>query len=272
MPSSNDNLAQSRSTTPVRASLYPTNTVIDSFVDQTWASTYNGKNTSVVGSPYYDYFFTGQDIIVVVDGTEDDANFKVLPILNMGYNVTQQKMPIYGFWSYTYDAVMRGTRIVQGSITLATKSPNYMKNLIAKSAQSRQELLGSANYTYNKGLTDDDANIEKFWGKNIDPALNAIGTSIYSVHPPFSFVIIYGVQNIGVSDWGSVQTYAQYANDDPWLADTNERLIESDLVDQSNRIILDACEIQSMETSYGPDGTIVAETYTFFGRDIITPN
>jgi hypothetical protein len=254
-----------------RNTLYPPIAVLDHAVDTTWAGTYTGATVSSTNNPYYDYFFTGQDIIVVVDGTEDDANFKVLPLLNMGFNVTQQKAPIYGFWSYTYDAVLRGTRLVQGSITLATKSPNYVKNLIAKSAQSRQLLLGSANYTYSKNLTEDDANIEKYWGKNIDPTLNALGTSIYSVHPPFSFVIIYGVQNISVSEWGNIETYQRYTSDNPWLADTNERLIESDIVNQSNRVILDACEIQSMETSYGPDGSIVAETYSFFGRDIISP-
>lgn len=262
-------LIGSRERTPAnRSDLYPPIAVLDSSIDSTWASSY--QNTKVK-NPYYDYFYTGQDLIVTVDGTEDDGCFRVLPLISIGFNITQQKAPIYGFWDYTYSAVLRGTRLIQGSFTLATKSPNYVKQLLAKAAHSRQDRLGSANYTYNKGLTEDDENIEKYWGKNIDPALNAIGTSIYSVHPPFSLVLTYGVQNVSMNKWGTNELYDLYINDNPWMTDINERLIESDLIDQSNREVLDACEIQSMSKQVDPDGSIISETYTFFARELIVP-
>jgi hypothetical protein len=196
-------IPQSQRTTSDSVNLYPPIAVLDKNVDSQWASMYNG---SKVDNPYYDYFYTGQDLIVTVDGTEDDGQFKVLPLIAIGYSIVQQKAPVFGFWSYTYDAVMRGTRLIQGQMTLAVKSPNYMKQLLAKAAQSRQDRLGSVNYNYNKGLTEDDTNIAKYWGKNIDPALNAIGLSIYSVHPPFSLVLTYGVQNVSFDPDGVAMT------------------------------------------------------------------
>lgn len=249
----------------VQRNRYPAAQTVDKRIDEQWQNIYARPNT--FGS-YFDYYFSGQDIICCIDGTEDDPEYRTLPIISMQYNVQQQKMPLYGFWSYTYDAVLRGTRLIQGQCTMATRSPNYMKNCLAKAAESRANRQGASNYSYFRGLTENDKNIEQYWGKNIDPALNSLGSSIYSVHPPFSFVIIYGVQTASIRDG----EYTQYLESEyPWTTDTNERIIESDMLNQSNRIILDACEIQSMETGYGSDGSVISETYTFFARDIIVP-
>lgn len=249
---------------------YRPDRVYDPNIDAEWARGYTGQSYSGsdTSNLYYDYFYSGQDIIVIVDGTDDDSRFKTLPIINFGWSVQQQKAPIYGFWSYTYDAVLRGTRLIQGQFTIATRYPNYIKDLIAKAAQTRQE-TSVRNYNYFKGLTEDDQNIEKYWGKNMDPSLNALGTTVYSVHPPFSFVVIYGVQNVSVP--GLDGRFDAFAAENPWMTDTNERLMEADAVHQYDRVILDACEIQGMETMFGSDGNVVTETYTFFARDIVTP-
>lgn len=249
---------------------YRNDGVYDPNLDAAWGRSYNAQSNSGsdTSNTYYDYFYSGQDIIITVDGTEGDPAFKTLPIANFAFSVQQQKAPIYGFWSYTYDAVLRGTRLIQGQFTIATRYPNYMKDLIARAAQTREE-TSVRSYGYFKDLTEDDQNIEKYWGKNMDPSLNALGNSVYSVHPPFSFVITYGVQNVSVP--GLDSRFEAFAGEDPWMLDTNERLMEADATHQYDRIILDACEIQSMETSFGSDGAVVGESYSFFARDIITP-
>lgn len=254
-------------TTRPAPNLYPAMQVLDSWEDARWGREYD---VSKVNNNYFDYYYSGQDVICCIDGTEDDDRFRVLPLLGIGYSVQQQKAPVFGFWSYTYDAVMRGTRVVQGRFVIATRTPDYMKQLLAKAAQSRAARLGSKNYTYVKGLTEDDKNIEEFWGKNrFDEAARA-EPNIFSSHPPFSFVIIYGVQNVSLND--TFEFASRYSLDNPWMTDTNERLIEADVVGQTNRIILDACELQSKETQIGPDGAVITETYTFFGRDEIIPS
>ena len=242
-------------------------TVFDKNIDEEWAK---GYRTSKAPHSYFDYYFSGQDILVGIDGVEDE--FGTIPIINLGFNMTQQKTPVFGAFSYTYDAVMRGNRIVTGEFSIATTSPDYMKNLLAKAATSR------ANRSYTpystRPLTEDDANIEKYWGRVIDPDYGNAGKRIFSVHPPFSFLILYGVQNISLGEATSssgADILDGYASDNPLYSDQNERLVESDSADQASRIVLEACELTSMATSYTPDGAVCSETYQFFGRDYIIP-
>lgn len=245
----------------------------DTSLDAIWGGiNYGTKNGGI--NTYFDYFFSGQDIIIAVDGVEEDIRFKILPIMQVSWNITQQKTPVYGFWSYTLDAVLHGTRIIQGSFTIATKYPNYMTDLISAAASARQTKLGSDNYYYFKGLTEDDANIEKYWNKTLDPALQGSLKNIFSIHPPFSFVIIYGIQNTSLSNTqpSLSDLYNRYRDDDPWLMDVNERLVESDLINQKNRIVIDDIYLQSMDTAYGGDGDVIQETYSFFARDIVIPS
>lgn len=246
--------------------------VFEHDIDSKWAEGWGGVDGTSAPNSYFDYYFSGQDVKVYVDGTEDDPEFASLPIVNFGYSISQQKMPVYGFWSYTSDSVMRGNRIVAGLFQIATKYPDYMRRLLTKAANTRA--TKQASYSYYRGLTEDDENIERYWGKNLDPAIAAAGNNVYSVHPPFSFVVVLGVQSYSVSPdaLGSrEEVYNQYFGDNPLHANENERLVESDPVDQSNRIILDSCEIQGMEQQFSPDGQVVTETYQFFARDIVLP-
>jgi hypothetical protein len=243
--------------------------VFDAAVDEVWAK---GARRSRAPHQYFDYYFAGQDMLVYIDGVEDDPEFSTIPILEMGFNVEQQKMPVYGFWDYTYSGVMRGNRIVTGAFTIATKSPDYMTRLLEKAAQARANQKQS--YYYHRGLTEDDENIQKYWSKNLDPSLQGAGKNLFSVHPPFSFVIIYGVQNLSLQQMANSSGYDdlwhRYQEDNPLASDINERMVESDPLDQSSRIILDACELNNIQISYTSDGTVCAETYQFFARDKIS--
>lgn len=243
----------------------------NSVIDQEWAEGYKSP------SAYYDYFFAGQDIKVTIDGVEDD--YPDIPIVNFAFNVGQQKTPVYGLWSYTYDGVMRGTRLVSGTFTIATKSTGYMRDLLTKAARTRHDIAngvktpGRQLYS-DRQLTEDDANIYKYWTKNIDPNLSAAGKNIFSSHPPFSFVILYGVQNTSVTADGWSDAVTNNI-DNVMNQDLNERLVlptkdNGGTYFYSNRYVLEACELQGLQTGFAPDGAVIAETYQFFARDIIT--
>jgi hypothetical protein len=241
--------------------------VTDPNVDHYWG----GFQASGAPNAYWDYYFSGQDIRIYIDGTEDDPEFKVLPLVEMAFNVEQKKQPVYGFWSYTYDAVMRGTRVVSGAFTLVTRYPDYMKRVLVKAAESRAR--GQSSYRSTRDLTEDDENIEKYWGKNLDPAALQAGKHIFSVHPPFSLVVVYGIQNLSLSDLsvdGQIEIRNAYNSDNPLMTDLNERLVEVDSVDQTNRIILDACELTGVQRAITSDGSVLTETYSFFARDILS--
>lgn len=244
-------------------------------IDSKWAgfTPRSGMSNNIIDGAYFDYYFSGQDVRVYVDGTFDEPEFQVLPFNEFGYNVSQQKMPLYGFWSYTYDAVLRGVRLIEGKFILFPKSPDYMRRLLEKAADTRA--TQAASYQYYRGLTEDDTLIDKYWGKNLDPGVQSAGKNIFSAHPPFSFIIAYGVQSTSIAQYDTLKNIddrVQYYNQNNILmSDTNDRLVDSDPSGSKNRVILDACEITNMSTGYGSNGAPVMETYSFFARDIIIP-
>lgn len=246
--------------------------IVDPRIDELWG----GYVPTGAPHNYFDYYFSGQDIRAYVDGTADDPDFSTLPIVQLGFNISQKKEAVYGFWSYTYDAVMRGTRIVSGQVTFATKAPDYMRRLLSKSAQARAMNASGVYYQGYRSMTEEDANIERYWGRNIDPSIAAQGKQVFSVHPPFSMIILYGVQNISMNpstyNNDRFEIWDKYNKDNPLSQDVNERLVESDPQDQVSRLILEAIELTDFSTGYGPDGSVVTETYNFFARDIIIPS
>jgi hypothetical protein len=208
---------------------------------------------------------------IYVTELADDSQYGDLPIAMMGFNITQEKTPIYGFWDYTFSSIMRGVRIVEGQIVIAPKHPGYMRSVLAAAARARVENLNALEDDYPKmqGLTDDDSNIDKYWGRNLDPAALVQGMNEYSVHPPFNLVVIFGVQNTSVEVAGSNQV--SYDGDSALYSDHNQRLVEGFNQSDPTRYILEACEITGMETQYGSTGEVVYERYSFFARDLIVP-
>jgi len=85
----------------------------------------------------YDYFSGSNAKIFFGDVWVDD-------IINIQYNITQSKTPIYGYASQNYDAVALGTIIVQGSLAIAFKETGYL-NVI-------QYLLEAQAQNYNKAI------------------------------------------------------------------------------------------------------------------------
>lgn len=246
--------------------------IIDPVVDYEWAK----FNTNSGPKSYFDYYFSGQDIQVrIAEVPETDTEFGELPIMDLMFNIEQEKMPVYGFWDYTFAAVMRGTRLVTGTFTLATRYPDYMKNLLEKAAYNRSHGPTADSYP-GRGLTEDDSNIDKYWGKNLDPAYLSGGNHIFSVHPPFSFVIIYGIQNISIPSSASDNRYRDFyqttyqESESSLMADENHRLVESN-PNYTNRFVIEAVELKSVQRQYVTDGSVCVETYSFFARDVLTP-
>jgi hypothetical protein len=240
----------------------------DPVQDEIWA---RSSRAGVHPSSYFDYFFTGQDIQVRFAELPDVD----LPLMQLGFNIEQEKQPVYGYWDYTYAAVMRGTRLVSGSFEIATTYPDYLKDRIAEAAANRSQKNQVDNQSYHRALTQDDKLIEQYWGNNLlDAGMGASGQHVFSVHPPFNLIIIYGVQPVSVPDDATnyQSFYSNHYNDreNVMMTDDNHRLVESDPLYQ-NRIIIDAVEIKSCHQAYTTDGAQCSEIYSFFARDAIVP-
>lgn len=255
-------------------------------LDSVWSGGSVGDNKDKRFSNYYDYYFGGEDIKVYVDGLFEPEN--ELDISSFNYSIKQEKQPLYGFWSYNYDTVLYGTRIISGEFTMYTRYPRRMTDLIEQAASARiknptpQESMGGVVSPLRSKLesSDDQKNIEKYWAYSQLDRLTAdplskiakdSGHNIFSAHPPFNFVILYGAQEASMSplDYSGQAGGVITDNLDRMIvSDINERLIRTDNNANPMKIVLQEVQLLGMATSYSAGGQPVAESYQFIARDL----
>jgi hypothetical protein len=91
-------------------------TPLDEDIDLQWGGKSEDSNKF---NMYYDYYFSGEDVKIYIDGLFD-AGYE-LDIASFSFSIRQEKSPLYGFWSYNFDAVMTGTRMIQRRICFIYK-------------------------------------------------------------------------------------------------------------------------------------------------------
>lgn len=258
-------------------------------LDLVWSGAADKSESDAKFSNYYDYYFSGEDIKVYIDGlfnAEDE-----LDIASFAYGIKQEKQPLYGFWSYNFDTMLYGTRLITGEFTIFTKYPRRMTDLIEKATKNRvtnplNPKLPSTNNSVVSPLRskldspDDEKNLEKYWSYSQldrvtqDPFIKTIkannGHSLFSAHPPFNLVILYGVQEASLSakDYsGNSGNKLDDNLDRMMVSDINERLIKTDNNMGPMKTVLQEVHLSSMSTAYTPGGQPVAESYQFIARD-----
>jgi len=262
---------------------------IDAEIDLRWAGTSREDDRF---SNYFDYYFSGEDIKVYIDGLFDPQY--ELDISNLSFSIKQEKQPLFGFWSYNYDAIMYGIRIVAGSMSMYTRHPRRMTELLTKAAQIRSESVGRKHNEEVDSVisvlnsqgesAEDEANILKYWARSqldrvtFDPSKNkkqyspADDKHIFSAHPPFNLVIIYGIQENGLvtkSAQKSMNTSYPTDNHDRILStDYNTRLTKIPNQQTPMKIILQNVQLTDMSTGYDTSGSPLQEGYTFLARDL----
>lgn len=246
-------------------------------IDLIWA----GKtDDSEKFNTYYDYYFTGEDVKVYIDGLFDSKY--ELDIASFSFLIRQEKQPVYGFWSYNYDVMMVGTRIISGEFSIYSRYPGRMRDLLGEAAKQRAAFAKAGEGRIESYLTgndlqskEDEKNIEKYWANSQLDRLssddNADNRNIFSAHPPFNFIVKYGTQE------GSVTTIARNKGTDNqdnfdvldrmMATDYNERLVQKSSSDFMN-IILQSVQLTNMGTTYAVGGQPLVESYQFLARDM----
>jgi hypothetical protein len=238
-------------------------------IDRLWTGV-SAENRPVF--EYYDYFFTGEDVKLFIEGVEPPDSDASLPVIEFAFKMTQQKSPVYGFWSYTYDSVLRGSRVVNGVMRIATTSTNYMTRILSKAADSRAR--GETDHIL-RGLDLDESNINEYWRRHIEPD-RIQEKNIFSVHPPFNFVVVYGIDSMSAClppnpkvDGFVIDKYdsgfGMMSNDD------NHKLLEIDQENNTMRRVIESVEIVDMQVEYSPNGQVCSELYSFIARDSYSP-
>jgi hypothetical protein len=248
-------------------------------VDLQWA----GKSSSAEQfNQYYDYYFTGEDVRIYIDGLFDQSD--ELDLASFAFAIKQEKQPLYGFWSYNYDVMMVGTRIITGEFNVYARYPGRMNDLLSKAAEKRAGFYTAegSNARIQSFLMsrveslDDEKNIKKYWANSQLDRLSSDNSTddarnIFSAHPPFNFVIKYGTQE------GSVTTVARNKGNDGddnydmldrlMATDYNERLVQKTASDKMD-IVLQSVQLLGMASGYSTGGEPLMETYQFIARDM----
>ena len=266
-------------------------------LDKVWAGGSQRSDRDARFSNYYDYYFSGEDVKIYIDGLFEPKH--ELDIGAFAYSIKQEKQPLYGFWSYNYDAMLYGTRLITGEFTVYTRYPRRMTDLLEEAAKVRSEnptpkakvnnvistlrpssIQASGSSTTQITVEDDEKNIQKYWAqsqldrvtsdngfvKNVKDS----GHNIFSAHPPFNFIIIYGAQEASLSpmNYSSSIDSREVDNLDRMLmSDTNERLVKIDNIASPMKVVVQEVNLISMSTMYSPGGQPLAENYQFMARD-----
>ena len=254
-------------------------------LDMLWGG---GNSSDPRFTNYYDYYFSGEDIKVYIDGLFSPEY--ELDIAMFGFNVTQQKQPLYGFWSYNYDTVMQGTRIINGEITVFTRYPRRMTEMLEMAAKVRTQrakvgdapsnrILSNLRSAFESPNAEDERLIEKYWSRSQldritdDPFAKNVQDSnrnIFSAHPPFNFVIVYGLEEIALSPTRAFQNQDEKRTDltdQMMISDYNQKTVKSSNLTSPMKIIIQEVNLMSMSTVYAPGGQPIAESYQFIARD-----
>ena len=259
---------------------------LTSDLDLYWAG---GSTSDNKFSNYYDYFFSGEDVKVYIDGLFDEKD--EIDIAGFGFMIKQEKQAVYGFWSYNFDAIMNGTRIITGQFSVYSRYPRRITELIERAAQVRVDTVSGKKdgtgvvsvMTSQNESRKDEENIQKYWANSqldritTDPAITAGSANnnhnIFSAHPPFNFVIMYGVDDTSLSpiSGASNRTTAsveQRDNLDRMIStDINDRKIKLSGVGNAMKIVLQNVHLMQMSTEYQSGGAPLIETYSFVARD-----
>lgn len=258
----------------------PLHETAENTIDLKWAGAAESSGKDF--NSYYDYYFSGEDIKVFIDGLYDVED--ELDLASFAYSVRQEKQPLYGFWSYNYDTVMLGTRIIVGEFSLYTKYPQRMTKLLQKSAQNRVQAQdfggGESNsiltkMAYDARTLDDEVNVQKYWSYSqldrITSGPDGIdGTNIFSAHPPFNFVIVYGAEQTAITPrdiLNSQDILVGETIDRITSSDVNERNIQAGNLNNPMKIVVQQVNLTAMTNSYSVGGSPLIETYQFMARD-----
>lgn len=111
-----------------------------------------GPTKSAMGNPrqytdpqrHRDYSIFNEDYFSGADARIYFGDIWIDEVFNIQLSLQEQVTPIYGYHSYTYDAVMRGARQVQGQFQINFKEVSYL-HTVMKELESRWDELKERN-------------------------------------------------------------------------------------------------------------------------------
>jgi hypothetical protein len=269
-----------------------------------------GPRNVVNPDVYYQHFYSGSDaFFYIVDRT---GRLIPIPIVSFAYGVSQEKVPVFGAWDYTFRGVARGTRIVRGEFSILFTEPNYLGQLLGMEdqpddtdASSPLRVVATSSEVANRDQLRSD-----IWGVTPDGTVNVHNSvddsvSVYNPeqvngrHAAYPF----GRSNYRMQPGMSAARYAghsafdilvshgnnpDYSFGDPtafnrerWSASVYDHLkyvangfneVTGTDLRRSERVYIETVELMSSGIAYDTSGQPLLESYSFIARDVTTPH
>ncbi len=267
---------------------------------QTWGS----GSCGVGGVSASNHFFSGQNVFVFLYSYEQ-KKLVPLPCTSFGYAISQQKVPIYGAWSYTFDAIAKGQKIVQGEFSVVYGSPNMLSNMIGSGETSdyypSRDTDGSLQPLGNRQESLEVAQKrdlrEKYWSQSGDNSYLDLGLqknrndmneaypfgrqpksgepkADYAGHQPFDIIIVYGDNPSMRFTDNSKFDYATWeytANEYMRMMSTTPNESSAGWESSYRKRIVNV-ELTGASSVLEISGQPLQQTFGFIARDITTPN
>jgi len=223
---------------------------------------FSGSNVNYERFP--PQYFSGSNVYIYFEDIFIDE------IEVMQFELKETIMPIYGYNSFQFDRMLRGTRLVQGSFKINFKNANYISSAVdaildnPEDFDISEEQLKDVNsdninnlYDFaNRGWSTEFQQYsedfkQKVWGDNPKRSMYRDDRETYFKHKNkgFDIRISYGDHDQPVSKWAPEINFRKNVN--------------TGTVKSINNV-----HIQSVTQSVDMSGQPVKEIYTFLARDL----
>lgn len=256
----------------------------------------------VARNQYYQHFYSGSDAFFFIVNSE--GKLVPMPVVNFGYGVSQEKVPVYGAWDYKYRFVARGTRIVRGEFTIVFTRPNWLGDMIMDQSKPDYEDRTDPLITVagSKEISERESLRAAIWGDAPEDSLNVSDNvsvytpqkvrgnqsafpfgrdpqngdpaAAYAGHPAFDIMISHGnnpdygfddPNNFSMEAWtSSIYDHLKY-----FQGSVNDAT--GTQLRRSERLYIKSVELMSSGIAYDTSGQPLAESYSFIAQEVIAP-
>lgn len=210
-------------------------------------------------------YFSGCDVNVYFGDVWVDE------IVSIQFAMQEQVLPIYGYNSYTYDAIARGNRIIQGSFRINFKESLYLK-MVANEA------------TYDRAHDTNKNKVPFLYTQT--PLENTIEATINKTRNSSKAEFEKLADNYERALWGVADTtkesIARLSNDsDPYFrpnhsgfsvmitfGPTAERYKYNNVFADETTVTITGVELTSVSQVIQPSGETIFEEYGFLAKDL----
>lgn len=197
-------------------------------------------------------------------------------ITNINFSLSEQVMPIFGYSSYTYDAVARGKRIIQGQFSLNYTSSGYLHQIL--------ENANAIYYAIEKGEKDGKLQPQYYENLKLSEILHKLGKNSFEQVADEYEQAIWGAAD-------DTKTYLNYSDRSYFRQDTlgfdirvqygavseSQGYIQNLTYERTRNMqpnmtvdVLNGVQLNGMAKSIATSdqGSPIQEQYSFFARDL----